>query len=355
MRRRHLLAAWALAAAVGLSGCGYLAGQSAASVGDATIPLDRLQKALAAFRKTSQFKQLSSQSTAQQAARQFEQGYLSNMIREQVIRDAARRMGITASDAAVQQRIEQIKSNYATDKQFEQAVSAQGLTLGQLDKLVRDQVLQDQIRARVTKDVSVPDSKVASYYRSHRSDFTLVHVAHITFPADDFKTALETYKKVTAAPVAQRKELFGRFAKKHSLDTASAAKGGDVGELPLGRLDSRIAGSLGALDPGEVSHPVNTPNGWEVFLLIDRHLQPLGRVSDQIRGQLVAKASDAAWQRWLSARYEALGVAVNPRFGELDPTTLQVADPKPQDRPLGAKPVPHPAMSGRPIGPGGAP
>lgn len=348
--RTPLTAALA-AACVLLGGCDYLSNQPAATIGSRSITVTQLNDALKTFESTVQYRQLSSQGSPAQAQRQFEQGYLSNMIREHVVRAAASHFGIGASAAEVRSRIQQLKQNYANEKEFEGAVSQQGLTIGQLTRLVRDQVLQDKLRRRVTRSIHVDRARIRSYYRAHKADFREAHVAHISVPPDKFKLATRISARLNKAPDQKLDSLFSRMARRYSQDTNSAASGGDIGELSLSRLDPHVRQVLRHLKPGQVSYPVNTQQGFEIFRVLSAHLLTLGQVAPQIRQRLVARLQERAWEAWLQRRYRALGVHINPRFGKLDQSSLTVVDVPPQDFPNGAKPHPTSTVSGQPPAP----
>lgn len=348
-RRARVLIAVALAGALALSGCGYLADQAAASVRGRDIPLHQVQQALQTFKRTAQFKQLASQSSPEKAARQFEQGYLSNIVREKVIRYVAARRGMTVSRHQVEAQLQAIRRNYPNRKAFLQAVSQQGLTVAQLRRLIEDQLLQDELHRRVIARVSVSSDRVRAYYRSHLARFRQLHLAHIVFPANDFDRARSVARRLRSAPSARVPALFAKAAKRYSSERSSAAKGGDMGWVAVASLNPNVRFALENLGPGEVTQPVNTQNGFEVFRLLGKRTLSLQAARDRIEAQLGARAQQRAWARWMQERYRALKVTINPRFGTLDPRTLQIGDPAPEDLPNGA-PTPF-VPSGSPLPP----
>lgn len=337
MRKTRLLAACLLGAALTGAGCGYLADQPAAKIASKTITVTHLSNALDTFKTTAQFHQLASQSSPDEAERRFEQGYLTNLIREAVARFEAPHYGVTAPGTEVDAHIQQIKQSYSDDKAFQAAVSQQGLTMAQLRRLVSDQVLQDALKAKITSDIRASSAQIKDFYDSHRSQFRQVHLAHISFSAQQFQQAAAVSKQINSAPASKVKELFAKAARSFSSDTATAGNGGDIGNIPYSQLDPSLRYALARTKVGRASAPVNTQQGFEVFLLLGSRMQSLRQATPQIRAQLEASAKDSEWQKWLQARYRDLDVSVNPRFGSLDATTLQVVDVQPQDFPNGAR------------------
>jgi foldase protein PrsA len=336
-----------------LGGCGYVSDQVAASAGSRTVTFDQVRSALDTFKGTQQYSQLAQQTSAREAQREFVQGYLTNLIREAVIRPAAAKKGVRVTQAEVDDALQKIKSNYPDEKSFEQAVSQQGLTIDQLTRLVRDQVLEDKLKTKVTANLDVTKSKLRNYYDHHRSKFTQLHVAHILVSSSDFKIASQIRDEVARAPADKRAAVFAKLAKTKSLDTQSGANGGDVGTFSVDQLQGNIQTTLRSLPKNHVSHPVSTSNGFEIFFMLDRGLEPFGQAKPQIEQTLTQTQRDAEWQRWLESRYRQENITVDPRFGTVDPKSLQVVNVLPQQRPGGAQPVPTPAPTGQPLPPQG--
>lgn len=61
---------------------------------------------------------------------------------------------------------------------------------------------------------------------------------------------------------------FAQLAKKHSQDTATAAKGGDLGEIKPGMLPQPLEDAIKPLRPGELGPPVRTEFGYHLVKLV---------------------------------------------------------------------------------------
>jgi SurA N-terminal domain len=139
---------------VGLTACGSLLAPPAAVVNGHSIGSRKLAAALDDFEKTPQFAQAAQQSSSKAIARQFEQSYLALLIRRDVLERPARRLGISVTSSQVQRAVAKLKQRFATQQAFDNALQQQGLTLAQLEKLVRDRVLEEKLRAKVTAGLS---------------------------------------------------------------------------------------------------------------------------------------------------------------------------------------------------------
>ena len=93
-------------------------------------------------------------------------------------------------------------------------------------------------------------------------------------------------------------EDFATLAQQHSEDTATAAKGGDLGYFPRGQMVQPFEDVAFALPVGQLSELVRSPFGWHILRVEDKHeaaIKPLAEVEPEVRDKLREdKARDAA-------------------------------------------------------------
>ena len=129
--------------------------------------------------------------------------------------------------------------------------------------------------------VEIKDDDVAEYYALHKEDkFTepeQVRARHILV-----KVAPDAAAEAKAAARKKAEEL---LAKERSDDPGSAAKGGDLGLFPRGRMTPAFEEAAFALQAGGVSDVVETPFGFHV-IKVEEHrpggVKPLAAVHDEI-------------------------------------------------------------------------
>ena len=141
--------------------------------------------------------------------------------------------------------------------------------------------------------VEIKDDDVAEYYALHKEDkFTepeQVRARHILV-----KVAPDAAAEAKAAARKKAEELlakvkagadFAALAKERSDDPGSAAKGGDLGLFPRGRMTPAFEEAAFALQAGGVSDVVETPFGFHV-IKVEEHrpggVKPLAAVHDEI-------------------------------------------------------------------------
>ncbi|TAK92539.1 MAG: molecular chaperone SurA [Burkholderiaceae bacterium] len=108
---------------------------------------------------------------------------------------------------------------------------------------------------------------------------------------------------------------FAELARLYSAD-GSAAKGGDLGWIYPGDTVPEFERAMDALQPGQISEPIETPFGWHLIQVLERRSQQASaeRVRVMAREAVRERKADAAYQDWLrQIRDEAF---VEIRLGE---------------------------------------
>lgn len=166
----------------------------------------------------------------------------------------------------------------------------------------------------------VPDAEVQKYYAEHDAEFATprqVRAAHILVRVPDTGgSAAEDQAKAKAADAIRRArsgEDFAKLARELSEDSASAARGGDLGLVRQGEVVPAFERALFALKKGEISpEPVRTPFGFhavKVSEVREASKRSLKEAATQIRERLQSEAADrAARARAEEVRAKLLGV-----------------------------------------------
>jgi peptidyl-prolyl cis-trans isomerase D len=123
--------------------------------------------------------------------------------------------------------------------------------------------------------VQVTDAEVAAYYKAHRNEFERPQTAHMSFVALPRLTTSADTAAVRARADSARQEIiagapFADVARRESADTASAAKGGDLGEWTRGSMDPAFDSAAFALPLRTVSRPVLSQFGFHLIEITSR-------------------------------------------------------------------------------------
>jgi peptidyl-prolyl cis-trans isomerase SurA len=140
--------------------------------------------------------------------------------------------------------------------------------------------------------------------RSQNEAVTMVdqtHARHILVKISELTSETDAQRRVTE--LKERLDNGAKFeelAKAHSED-ASAPTGGDLGWLSPGDTVPEFDQAMRALQPGEISKPVQSPFGWHLIQVVERRTQDVSqeRQRQAARQAIRARKADAAFQEWL--------------------------------------------------------
>jgi len=330
------------AAAVAFAACGDsdITARAAATVNGQKITVDEVDRELAKFEKSGQFEQLTAEEDADKIRRQFEQGYLSQIVRRRIMRPLAEERGLEVTQAEVDEAIEAIKADFPSEKEFEDALDQQGVSSDQLPELVRDQLTEEALREDVVAGLEPSDDDLQSFYDENIDRYRQTKASHILLK--ERGQAENVASQLQGAKANEIDKLFAEQAKKLSEDPGSGEKGGDLGYFASGELVPEFEEAAGSLELGEVSDPVQSEFGFHVIRVTDRRLQPFEDVREQIAQELSGAEAEEAFQELVVQAYEDADVRVNPRYGELDLETQRIADADAEDIPGAEAPTEAP-------------
>lgn len=311
--------------------CGNLLDPAAAVVHGTKITIDEVQVAVDEFKESSEYQRLAEQGDADAIAREFEQSYLTTLIRRAVLTPEAADRGIEVTDQEVQEQVDAIEAEFPSRSAFEEALKEQGLTLAQLTQLIEDRALEEKLRAEITADVGPTDEEIRAHYDENLGDYQEVEAQHIL--VDNRGLATDVSRDLQAAPKGQVAELFAQLARRHSSDESNKDDAGRLGYFSPGDFVPEFEEGAAALDIGQISDPIRSEFGWHVIRVTDRRPIPFERASEQIAIQLGGNTEEDAWQEWLTETYEAADVEVNPRYGEFNLATQAIEDASPRTVP----------------------
>lgn len=254
--RRRPFAAIALTAACSAAACGGGASStSSGSVSENTwavvegrqITRDDVDKA---YRRTQQAEQPMSEEEAMTAKLTL----LNDLILQDILlaRATAAKIEIPASD--LDAAYTQAKGNI-TDEQFNQELTKRNITAADMrEGLRREMLTQKLIERDVQAKVAVSDQEVKAFYDANRDQFNFPEPAYriaqiVITPVREQQQSNRTGNDATTPEQATQKAQqlmarlkeganFSETALDFSEDAASAARGGDLGFVPLSKLQS---------------------------------------------------------------------------------------------------------------------
>lgn len=285
----------ALAASLALaSGCKN--SDTAAKVNGDRISTEDLDKQVEQLKK--QYPDMFTGADGEGRLIDFKQRLLDNLVNQKLVEQAAKDKKITITDAEIEKQIEQLKSGFKDDEQFQSALKSANMTLDALRQQIRDQLLTQKLIESLAKDTKISEDEMKSYFDKNKEQFAQAaakRASHILFKPEDKKTGQTVLSQVKDGG------NFAALAKKYSVDTATAENGGDLG-WPTTPYVPEFETALGKLKKGQTSDLVQTPYGWHIIRVTDTRSASQKKyddVKEQIEQILVQQRRADAYQKFL--------------------------------------------------------
>jgi hypothetical protein len=297
-----------VALALGLAACST-GPAPAATVGDAQITQAELDASIPLYTFLAALSQgqcgtPARDETGPQACARFT---LTNLIQEEVVKGYAAEHDVSVPPGDAQRTIDELESQVGAEE-LDRLLMRSGVTReGLLDFAERLLLFQEVQRAVADDEIS--EDELRQEYATRQSDFTQLHAAHILVRSENEATDI--------AQQADQKNFEG-LARKSSIDPSAKQNGGDLGTQPASGLDPTFVRAALALEPGQISQPVETQFGWHVIQLME---EPIVTPFEEVRDQLLAQISGTTFTDWLERAYGEADVEANPRYGQFDART----------------------------------
>lgn len=155
-----------------------------------------------------------------------------------------------------------------------------------VQKAIRSQtraVLADAYMTEALQN-KITEERIAEEYKLRFLDaepVVEVQVAHVLVA--DYETAANIKAQIDGGAD------FAAMAAEHGSDGTSA-RGGDIGWITRGQMVPEFADAAFAMEPGEISGPVETPFGWHLIKVDGKRDQPVPLI-EEVRGSIIEELS----------------------------------------------------------------
>lgn len=261
-------------------------------------------------------------------------GILKQLIDDEILQQAAKKMNLVASDEEVDARLAEMKAPY-TQEEFDKRLQASSMSLDDLRRQIRRYLTSEKLMNKeVTSRINITDADISNFYNANKAQFNFIEPKYNI--ADIVVTSQPTpmqqggnlqNSKASNDVEARRKiemihnrllsgEDFATVANNYSEDTSDANNGGNMGFIPESSLRSQAAvfAAISKLQPGQMTEVIplvppgaKSPAGYAIYKLIEK--EPAGqrelndpRVQQEIRQQL----RDSRSQLLRAAYYEIM-------------------------------------------------
>ena len=118
----------------------------------------------------------------------------------------------------------------------------------------------------------------------YSEEYKVSHILLKTNPMENLKSLKETFYRIKAE--ASEKNNFSDHARKHSLDKASAIKGGSLGWINKKLVVPEFGRVMRDINVGGISEPFKTQFGWHILYLEDKRIKNISK--DLARNQVIS-------------------------------------------------------------------
>lgn len=231
---------------------------------------------------------------------------LEQLVERQLILRSFDTEGYQLPEDVVDQLVQdRIRERFGDRVTFIKTLQAQGMTVEQFRKDVRNQYIVSALRQKnVSQEIVISPYKVETYYLAHTNDFKMedqiklrMIVLNKTSP-DDTNTMQRANEVLTEI---KNGASFQEMASVYS-EGSQKNQGGDWGWVERSVLRKDLAEVAFSLKPGQVSGVIDTPES--VYLMLveqtkPAHARPLTEVRDEIEKTLRTQEQARLEKQWV--------------------------------------------------------
>ncbi len=247
----------------------------------------------------------------------LESNAMARLISETIYAQESRARGIKVSDSSIDAELATqyqalLTSNGVTEDQVKAALESQGKTLESFKADMRASIASELLVKAVDTTVGAgpapTEDEVAAYFEKNISNYDegeQVHALHILVA--DLATAQSIEKQLAAGAD------FAKLATQYSADTASKAKGGDLGWFGRGQMVTEFEDAAFALEPGQTSDPVKTTYGYHIIRVVEKkqaRTPSLAEVHAKVVTDLTNDNVTARAKEWYAGVYAAKKIVI---------------------------------------------
>ncbi len=238
-------------------------------------------------------------------------GVLDDMISYRLLAQEAKARKIVVPEADIDAQIAQIRGQFQTDAQFQQALATQKMTLAAVREDARSELgVEKLVEAEIAGKIAVTPAAVTDFYQKNQDKFqqgARVKASHILIAVPE-KADAAAKLQAKAKAEAILKDLkagkdFAAAAKESSQDPGSAPNGGDLGFFEPGQMVPPFEQAAFALKPGDMSELVESPFGFHIIKVAEKQaarVVPLEEAKPKIDQYLSAQNRQTQTQAFVS-------------------------------------------------------
>lgn len=228
----------------------------------------------------------------------LEERGIYQIIDDKIVLDAARKKGLEIREAAIDDKVDEVRKKYISEKEFVDALLVDGATVGEFRNKVKEQMLVHYfIEMEVKSKIFVNPQEITDYYQKNPAQFlrpSRVNLDSIFVPMkDNPKEALAKAKE--ALKLLKEGTDFAEVAQKYSASPS-------LGIITKGEMIAEIDKAAFQLQVDQISDIIATEEG--IFILklkgkLPEETVPLEQAKKEIQSLLFMQKFKVRYQQWM--------------------------------------------------------
>jgi peptidyl-prolyl cis-trans isomerase SurA len=275
------------------------------------------------------------QGWSQQQVMQSRRDLLRSLIDRQLLLSKGKELGINGETEVVK-RLDEMRKQYHMDsmEDLQKAAEAQGVSFEDLKEQIRENVITSEVISQeVGHKIDIVPSEIQAYYNAHLQDFQRpeqVKLSEILIPTpnpDDAAQVADAQKK--ADGIEARLKTGADFATVAKADSGgpTAQEGGRLGDYKRGDLPKVMEDATFGLQPGQVTAPIRTRQGWLILEVTDHTkggVTPLPDVQNDIQEKIGMTKMEPAMRAYLAQLRNEAAIQVKAPYADSGATPNEI-------------------------------
>lgn len=187
---------------------------------------------------------------------------VEKLIMEQIIAKDAETKNITVNDDEIKTQLDEYVNLMEGQEKFDEFLEEQQLSKDFFEQNLKKELLFAKHKEAFLNEVKVTDEETEAYFDENKEELVVVKASHILIKTEEEGKAI--LERLNSG------ENFATVAGEESIDSASAADGGNLGYFKKGSMISEFEEAAFDLKVGEVSGLVKTEVGYHIIYIEDR-------------------------------------------------------------------------------------
>jgi foldase protein PrsA len=215
---------------------------------------------------------------------------LNQTISDIVIKQEIEKRNISIDATYLNEMILNIKSQFADDDQFSQALTQQGLTYQEFSDQLSLKLRLNKMLEMDIPELKVTDAEITAFFKQNKASLDTpkqIRASHILVNTSEQAANIEKMLRSGAD--------FASLARNFSIDNGSAANGGDLGYFSKGMMIPEFENASFSLQVGEISQPILSRYGYHIIKVYDIKPAKAAVLDDKMKALIDLNIFNTKW------------------------------------------------------------